>query len=1080
MPESPVKIGYLILAHHNSWHIGRMVRILSGGDSRIVLHLDASVKGQQRADFLAEVRECGEVEEAKPVKCRWGDWSLVAATLSGLKKFRDGGDQISHIILLSGTHFPIRSPRELEAFLDNYPDTDFIEAQDAETKTWVRSGPNLERFQYFYPIDFQAHRRWYELVFALQKKIGVKRSLPEGLRPHLGSQWWCLRFSTCVRILDFLHSHPKVIRYFKSTWIPDESFFQTLVANLCKQEEVTNGPFVLHALTPQGRPYVFHNDHQTFLTGKRHHFFMRKISPWAEDLYRVLEDRVSGAVGREVLETTPTMLNVESNKFCSKIDSQFALQRPLPGHLHDNYTKLFKAIEQPVFVILGSSFSDDRIDGIAEALSEIPDVKFLGRPFRKDVVELTGVMEELGLSEKSFEIRDRFTCQLFYDYFTRRQCGIAVVVDPDLDFESWRAFCHLQNYFPIYIADPTKPDQPRYQQLAFLNRMNALSGGAKVPVMTDAEVVSYINFLCSKGALADSLPVEGVQLANNYTKKGQKDEELPLKDKMVAESEAESFTENSPIERNIFFLWSAGLEDAPYVVRRAYELWKKLNPGWTIHFFDEQRLNEALADWPKAIHKAAIQARANALRIEMLHQHGGVWVDATLIPTKPLEQWVDSAVQKSGFFAFRLAQPCERRLDNWFLAAAQPGHPIIDRWRASCMKFWGNAWLYCNRGSKKQQAYRKPPMGIIPEFDASQPVEYPYHWMHYLFNRLCQDDKLVKKIWKKTPFWLAKNSLLPSRLFFNGNYREACDSLLRNDAPVKKIGYNLNWPKEIIKDRADAILHKFVSESQSVVNSSSPGLGAPKLETDSKQKNCFVIFSYPRSGSYLLIDLLNKIEGVKCHGEIFKNEAIELDEDIRNLFSWDVKQRDQRPHAYLSKIIDLSEGKAIGFKLLASQSKTMEVHMNGSDEFSKIILRRNVIDVYISLQRAKATGVWVDKGIPRPFEDASFLFEAEQFEHECHWHHKYYHRLECCAKKRPHRFLLIDYEEVVDRSAFERICPFLGVPTPPAQTLMSEMKKQTTEKMGDLIINIEEMKNYIRDRHPKLFPILENKLVENE
>ncbi len=476
-----------------------MVRILSSGNSRIVLHLDASVKGLERIDYLSRVRENGKVEEAEAIICQWADWSLVAATLSGLEKFQDGGDPVSHVALLSGSHFPIRSPLELETFLSEYSNFDFIETCDAQENTWVKDGPNLERFQYFYPLNFRGERRGFDFLLSLQKKMGVKRSLPEKLRPHLGSQWWCLRFSTCERIFEFLKDHPRVKRYFKSTWIPDESFFQTLVANLIDEEEVVNMPFVLYALTPRGRPYVFHNDREPFLVGKRHHFFARKVSPQAGTLFQALEDRTSRSDDRVTTDTTPAALDAENVEFANKVESYYPLRKPFPGYLHDDYRELFMAIEQPVFVILGHNISDTRVEQLTESLNSISDIQFLGRPFRKDVVEFTGVMEELGLGEKSFEIRDRYTCQLFYEFFSRRKKGIVFLVDPDHDFESWMSFSHLQNYFPICISDQSGSVATRYEQMAIAKREIGSPDDTKVQTMDDMQVVPYIRNLCSKG-----------------------------------------------------------------------------------------------------------------------------------------------------------------------------------------------------------------------------------------------------------------------------------------------------------------------------------------------------------------------------------------------------------------------------------------------------------------------------------------------------------------------------------------------------------------------------------------------------
>ncbi|MFK5922830.1 MAG: beta-1,6-N-acetylglucosaminyltransferase [Verrucomicrobiota bacterium] len=779
MQDSTIKIGYLILAHNNCGQIARMVRILKQGNSRIVLHLDGSVRGQKRSDFLSHVRTGGEFEEARAVTCQWADWSLVAATLSGIEKFRDGGDPVSHVVLLSGSHFPIRPPGELEIFLDRNSGLDFIETCDAQENRWVKDGPNLERFQYFYPLNFRGERRGFDVLLSLQKKMGVKRSLPDKLRPHLGSQWWCLRFSTCDRIFEFLKGHPRVKRYFKSTWIPDESFFQTLVANLIDEEEVANMPFVLHALTPRGRPYVFHNDHEPFLVGKRHHFFARKVSPQAETLFQALEDRISRSDDRANIATNPALLDAENAKFSSKVESYYPLGKPLPGYLHDNCRELYLAIEQPVFVILGHNLSDSRLEQLTESLNSILDIQFLGRPFRKDIVEFTGVMEELGLGEKSFEIRDRYTCQLFYEFFSRRKNGIAFLVDPDQDFESWMSFSHLQNYFPICLTNESGSADPSYKQIASKKRETGSFDSTKVQIMGDMQVAPYIRNLCSM-------------------------------------------------------------------------------------------------DFPRTLRSCEIGTG---------------------------------------------------RPD--FVATAQKKESSIEGADYDCV-------------------------GI--------------------------------------------------------------------------------------------------------------------------DKRSFVILAYARSGSYLLVDLLNQIQGVRCHGEIFKKARIELDEDILEKLPLDLKQRNEQELEYLSRVIELSGEGTVGFKLLASQNTTVENHVIHSDKIAKIILRRNTFDMYISLQRAKVTGVWIDKGHRQYPEDPTFRFDVGTFDRELQWHYDYYSRLESYALDRPDQFLLVDFEEVIDKVAFDKICPFLGLVKPASDSLKINLKKQTIEPIEKLVTNYEEMAKHIRNHHPNLFVALKGRV----
>ena len=60
-------------------------------------------------------------------------------------------------------------------------------------------------------------------------RSGSAVQVPAGfMLPHLGSQWWCLTRQTLSAILES-PDRAEIDRYFRRVWIPDESYFQTMV-----------------------------------------------------------------------------------------------------------------------------------------------------------------------------------------------------------------------------------------------------------------------------------------------------------------------------------------------------------------------------------------------------------------------------------------------------------------------------------------------------------------------------------------------------------------------------------------------------------------------------------------------------------------------------------------------------------------------------------------------------------------------------------------------------------------------------------------------------------------------------------
>jgi hypothetical protein len=100
-----------------------------------------------------------------------------------------------------------------------------------------------------------------------------------------------------------------VQRFFATTWVPDEIFFQTLVAQLVPANSIRSRPLTFLIFTDYGVPVTFHDDHHDLLLAQDY-LFARKISPDAVKLRERLgalysetgRSFVTGADGRRRYE----------------------------------------------------------------------------------------------------------------------------------------------------------------------------------------------------------------------------------------------------------------------------------------------------------------------------------------------------------------------------------------------------------------------------------------------------------------------------------------------------------------------------------------------------------------------------------------------------------------------------------------------------------------------------------------------------------------------------------------------------------------------------------------------------------
>ena len=277
------KIAYILLCHKDpAGIIAQAERLTSVGDY-IAIHFDGRAP---REDFEA-IRSALAANPSvtftpRRAKCGWGEWSLVEATLIAVEAAVEAFPRATHFYMLSGDCMPAKTAEYAHDFLDS-DDCDYVESFDFFASDWIKTGIKEERLIYRHWFNERTQKRWFYLSMALQKRLKLARKVPADIQMMIGSQWWCLRRRTIEMILAFCQSRPDVLRFFRTTWIPDETFFQTLVRHLVPDDQIRSRTLTFLMFTDYGLPVTFYNDHYDLLMSQDY-LFARKISPDAKHL----------------------------------------------------------------------------------------------------------------------------------------------------------------------------------------------------------------------------------------------------------------------------------------------------------------------------------------------------------------------------------------------------------------------------------------------------------------------------------------------------------------------------------------------------------------------------------------------------------------------------------------------------------------------------------------------------------------------------------------------------------------------------------------------------------------------------
>jgi hypothetical protein len=277
------QIAFILLCHKDpEGIIAQTLRLTAAGDC-VAIHFDGRALASDYDRIRTALAGNPQVTFARRrMKCGWGEWSLVAATLLALKAALVDFPGATHFYMLSGDCMPIKTAEFIRARLEE-EEADYIESFDFFGSDWIKTGIKEERLIYRHWFNERRQKWLFYTSMNLQKKFGLARQVPEDLKMRIGSQWWCLRRRTVEAVMDFLARRPDVPRFFATTWIPDETFFQTLVAHLVPDREVRSRTLTFLMFTDYGMPVTFYDDHYDLLLSQGY-LFARKISPGAKTL----------------------------------------------------------------------------------------------------------------------------------------------------------------------------------------------------------------------------------------------------------------------------------------------------------------------------------------------------------------------------------------------------------------------------------------------------------------------------------------------------------------------------------------------------------------------------------------------------------------------------------------------------------------------------------------------------------------------------------------------------------------------------------------------------------------------------
>ncbi len=312
-------VGFVVLAHDNIFRLRQTLRYLANEGVPIAVHLDEKAPRHQREALQYFFQNEPRIYWAEPINCHWGHWSIVEAQIRTTKLLLENEPELDYVYHISGSCLPLRPIEELREFLSgDQPPIDYVESVALGDRQWVVHGLDRERLEFYHPFNWQTNRRLFDLSVSVQRLLKFNRKLPQDLTPCFGSQWWCLSTKTIERIFHD-ENFEKYCNFFKYSWIPDESFFQTLARK--HSPRIDSRSLTFATFDSAGKPYLIYDDHAPILR-RLDRFFIRKIWRGADALYNEFLDQDRKLLKRDKfaeLEMESLLENTTQNRKTGRV-----------------------------------------------------------------------------------------------------------------------------------------------------------------------------------------------------------------------------------------------------------------------------------------------------------------------------------------------------------------------------------------------------------------------------------------------------------------------------------------------------------------------------------------------------------------------------------------------------------------------------------------------------------------------------------------------------------------------------------------------------------------------------------------
>jgi len=217
----------------------------------------------------------------------------------------------------------------------------------------------------------------------------------------------------------------------------------------------------------------------------------------------------------------------------------------------------------------------------------------------------------------------------------------------------------------------------------------------------------------------------------------------------------------------------------------------------------------------------------------------------------------------------------------------------------------------------------------------------------------------------------------------------------------------------------------------------------------------FMVLADRRTGSNFLEANINMVQGLTCHGEAFNPNFIGT-RNASDILGLSKPARDADPKLLLDRMI--AANGLHGFRFFGSHdARALNIALP-DPRCAKIVLTRDPVESFVSLEIARATNQWLLRDVsrrrtqkivfdPKKYGEYVAVLRATQY--------AWFKTMQRCGQSA----FYIDYDDLHDLDVMNGLFAYLGT-SQRLKTLNTSLKRQNPAPLSDKVQNFDELQDF--------------------